>query len=394
MKKKKIIIIILIVAAVAIFGVGGYIIYLAQKNFQDNNVGLPSDQLTETALATPTPVPTFDSNLDAESSKLKEIISGNILAFWPSATTTVQFISTEGFGEADYSYATPKVTKKDLGVTFDNVLDIWPSKYGKVLIQYVASGASQAAFSVLDIGTKALKNLDQNIKSATWSPDGKYLAFYYSNSSLYYKEDEKSEQYLGQFDKDLANKKVLTNFSATSDLILSWPTSTKIYISQKPSGLVNQSVLLFDTKTKLFSPFTEANGLILKWNQSGSYGLLFSTGDNGLSPSLKVINKDAIILGSFPKAALPEKCVFSQIQPVVYCAITNDLKSGVVWPDDYYQGAFKTYEAIYKINLQSLEAEPIISQFVFEVDGIGLSLDESNLIFYDKSSQKLYAYPI
>lgn len=394
MKNKKILIILLIIVAVGLFIFGGYLIYSAQKNFQDDNVGLPGDQLAGSALVTPTPTPTFDSTLDTNSSKLRAILSGNVLAFWPSATNTLQYITDEGFGEADFSTQIPKITKKDLGVVFDNVLNIWPSKSDKVLIQYVASGATQSAFSVLDIKTQTVKNLDQNIKSATWSPDGKYLAFYYSNSPLYYQENETSNQYLGQLDKDLANKKVLADFSVANDMILSWPTSTKIYIAQKPSGLVNQTVLLFNTKTKIFTQFTDANGLILKWNQEGSYGLLFTTGDGGLSPSLKVINKDAVILGSFPRVTLPEKCVFAKNEPVVYCAIANELESNVVWPDDYYMGAFNVREAIYKINLQSLEAMPIIDQFVFEVDGIGLSSDESDLLFYDSVTKNLYAYPL
>jgi len=353
---------------------------------------LPTD-VYGSPIATPTPLPTVTLTPE-EISKLKIIASGEILAFWPAATTTFQYFTPDGFWEVDYSISSPQPQKKDLGINFANILGIEPSKIGKVLIKYVASGATQAAYSVLDIQSRQLKNLDPNIKTATWSPDGQNIIFYYSDSPLYYQENFKESSYLGQIDKNLANKKTLINFKASSDIILDWPTTTAVYISQKPSGYVSQTVLTFDPKNKIFKPFAEGNGLILKWNTLGNYGLLFTTAENGKAPTLKLINKDQVILGTFPKLTLPGKCVFSKIEPVLYCAIPSEFNSNAVWPDDYYQGVFNQEEAIYKINLQSLEAQPIIYSAVFEIQGIDLNSDESMLVFYDKTSGNLYKWEL
>jgi len=66
----------------------------------------------------------------------------------------------------------------------------------------VATGASDASYSVLDIVTRELKNLDANIKTAAWSPDGQSLIFYYSNSPILANTSVITEQqYLGKWIK-------------------------------------------------------------------------------------------------------------------------------------------------------------------------------------------------
>ncbi len=389
---KKIVLIIIIALVVIALGVAVYFIFknktIGGEPTASNN--LPGDlgfgfSPGATPTASPSPV-----DLGSAASSLHVLAGGQILAFWPAATTTLQYFTNDGFYEVDYTRNPIQPEKKDLGIIFSNILSVDPSGAGKVLIKYVASGASQPAYSVLDIITKELKNLDLNVKSATWSPDGQNIIFYYSDSPIYYQEGLTEQQYLGQMTKDLAKKKTLINFRAANDIQLSWPTNTAVYITEKPSGYANQIVLSLDPKNITFKPFVEGNGLILKWNDTASYGLLFSTSANGQAPTLKLINKEAIVIGTFPKLTLPEKCVFSKKGAVLYCAIPTDFSLAAVWPDDYYQGAFNTEEAIYQINPESLEAQPLISSAVFEVSGIDLNQDESALIFYDKISQKLY----
>ncbi len=390
--KNKVLIIVVVVAVVAL---AGFFLYrlIQPSSAPANNSPLPSGSgLPENnsliTTSSPTPLPSGSSA--AEFSRLKIIASGKILAFWPAATTTLQYFTNEGFYEVDYTKTPIASEKKDLGINFNTILSADPSGAGKVLIKYVASGSTQPAYSVLDIATRELKNLDLNVKSAAWSPDGQNIIFYYSDSPIYYQEGAIEQQYLGQMNKDLAKKKTLINFQAASDIQLSWPTTTAVYISQKPSGYANQTVLSFDPKNIIFKPFAEGNGLILKWNDTASYGLLFSTSDAGKAPTLKLINKEAIVIGAFPKLTLPEKCVFSHKAAALYCAVPSEFSLTAVWPDDYYQAAFNTEEAIYQINPESLEAQPLISSAIFEVSGIDLNQDESALIFYDKTSSKLY----
>jgi hypothetical protein len=390
MSKKTIFFIIaIIVLGLVITGVILYFLFrpTTEQSGTTINNGLPTDE-TVTGFATPTPMATLAPE---EQEKIKTIAAGDILAFWPAGTTTLQYFKKDGFYEADYSMIPVKEEKKELGINFSNILEIKPSKIGKVLVKYVATGASDSSYSVLDVTTRELKNLDANIKTAAWSPDGQSLIFYYSNSPILANTTIVTEQqYLGQMDKNLSNKKTLINFKASNDLLITWPSTTTAYIMQKPSGYVNQTVLSFDTKTKIFKQFVEGNGLLLKWDSIGNYGLLFTTQTNGSTPTLKLINKEPISLGTFPKITLPEKCVFSKKLAVLYCAIPSESTIGVVWPDDYYMGAFNQDEAIYKIDLQTMEATPLIDKAIFEIQGIDLTKDETQLMFFDKISGNLY----
>jgi len=65
---------------------------------------------------------------------LKALINKDILAFWPSATSSLQYLSQEGLFEINYSEFPIKEEKKDLGVNFSNILSVDPSAKGKVLI--------------------------------------------------------------------------------------------------------------------------------------------------------------------------------------------------------------------------------------------------------------------
>lgn len=392
MANKKIILIVIILIALAVLVVGGYLIFKSPKT-NEMATPTPTAALPTGLGASPgstSPSPTPSQSAISNPSKLNVLASAAILAFWPASTSTLQYFTNDGFWEVDYSKEPAQAQKKDLGISFTNILGVEHAKSNKVLIKYLASGATQPAYSVLDIQTKELKNLDLNIKSATWSPDGQNIIFYYSDSPIYYQENTTEHQYLGQIDKNLTKNKTLINFRASSDIQLSWPTSTAVFITQKPSGYVSQTALLFNPSSKIFQPFVDGNGLILKWNNSGTYGLLFTTSAGGIAPTLKLINKDALVIGGFPQLTLPEKCVFSHKTVILYCAIPSNFSSTAVWPDDYYQNAFNEEEAIYQINPESLEAQPLISDAIFEVSGIDLNQDESLLIFYDKISGKLY----
>lgn len=354
---------------------------------EGGGVGLP------TITATPF-LPEQTSGTSATNIKqqpiLRNLINKEILAFWQSGTSTLQYLTKEGLFEIDFSQNQIKEEKRELGVNFNNVLSVQPSAKDKILIKYVAEGATKPSFSILDIQTREVKNLDLYIKTAAWSPDGENLLYYYSDSPLYYQENFKETNYLAQLDKNLANRKILMDFKAASDINLLWPTTTTAYITQKPSGLSETTVLKFDLKNKIFSPFVSGYGLILKWDDKGQYGLLFTTSANGVSPKLQLINKDGYVLADFPNITLPEKCVFAHSSPILYCSIfVNPVFSGV-WPDAYYMGAMSIDEMLYQINLETMEAQ-LLNNNTFQITDIKISKDDKTLFFYDEKTKTLYS---
>jgi len=392
--KKNIIIAIIIIIIIAILAAAFYWFYLKPVTQIKEEVATsdfsPSGGVLPTITASPPSLPLEVTGPAANQPTLKILVNKEIMAFWQSATSSLQYLTKEGLFEINYLNSPPTEEKKELNVNFFKILSIQPSLKGKVLIKYLAEGATKPAYSVLDINTREVKNLDLYIKSATWSPDGEALFYYYSDSPLYYQENFKESSYLAQLDKNLANRKIIMDFKTASDIELLWPAVNTIYLTQKPSGLVETTVLTFDVKNKIFIPFVSGYGLVLKWDDKGQYGLLFTTPADGSKPKLQLINKDGYVLSDFPAATLPEKCVFAHSKPLLYCSIfVNPVFSGV-WPDAYYMGAASFNEMIYEINLETMEAKPL-NDNVFEVSDIKISNDDRFLFFFDEKNQTLFS---
>ncbi len=395
--KKTILIIILIIFILALIGFAFYWFYLKPATLieqtEEGAGSIPIGGLPTVSPGELTPSPAAATPIIEKKLLLKTLASKDILAFWQSGTSSLQYLTKDGLFEIDYSLSDIKEQKKELGVNFANILSIEPSVKGKILIKYVAQGATKPSYSILDVQTQELKNLDVYIKNATWSPDGENLIYYYSDSPLYYQENFKESSYLAQLDKNLSNRKVLMNFKVASDVLLSWPTTTSVYISQKPSGLTETTVLVLNMKNKTFQPFVSGYGLILKWDNLGQYGLLFTTQSGGINPKLQLINKDGYILADFPNVALPEKCVFAHSKPILFCGIFVNSSFSGVWPDVYYMGTVDFVEALYAINLETMEAQ-LLNDRNFKIKDIQISKDNQKLFFYDEKENTLFALDV
>lgn len=390
--KKNVIITIIIIIAIALIAAAFYWFYLKPQTQIEEGISPEGGGILPTISVLPSPTGQQESVETGGVAQpiLRALINKDILAFWPSASSSLQYLTQEGLFEINYSEFPIKEEKKDLGVNFSNILSVDPSAKGKVLIKYVATGATKPAYSILDIKTGEIKNLDTYIQSAAWSPDGETLIYYYSNSPLYYQENFKESSYLAQLDKNLANRKILMNFKAASDINLLWPATNTVYILQKPSGLAESTILTFDVKNKVFAPFVSGNGLMLQWDKQGKYGLLFSVEPNTQKPKLELINNDGMVLAEIPNVTLPEKCVFAGSKPVVYCSIFVNPTFRSIWPDVYYIGTTSFDEMIYEIDLETMEAK-LLNNTIFKVENIKISPDDKYLLFFDDKTRTLYS---
>jgi len=182
MSKKTIFLLILGIIMVLVITSG--VLYFIFQPSSIVDTGINGGTLSggeDISFITPSPMATLTPE---EQQKTKIIANGEILAFWQASTNTLQYFKKDGFYETDFSVTPPEEEKRELGINFSNILEIKSSKIGKVLIKYVATGSNESAYSVLDVTTRELKNLDANIKTAAWSPDGQSLIFYYSNSPI------------------------------------------------------------------------------------------------------------------------------------------------------------------------------------------------------------------
>ena len=227
--------------------------------------------------------------------------------------------------------------------------------------------------------TDRLKELSSNIKWIAFSPSGNKIAYQYI--------DEKSNN-ISIANPDGNNWQNILP-TRIKDLIVEWPSSDKISIRTKPSGLA-QSVLytISVTDSSITKILTDIYGLSILWSPTGDKFIYSSTNNSGKNLTLNLRDKNGNI-SDLNIATLPEKCVWSVDDKTLYCAVPKILPNRAVLPDDYYKGLVSTSDEIWKINTQTKEKTLIIDTD-YDVFSPLLSPYEKYLFFINKKNGYLY----
>ena len=180
--------------------------------------------------------------------------------------------------------------------------------------------------------------------------------------------------------------------SAFSEWLPQWVTTNTIYLTTKPSYLVDGSVFSLNTTngtmTKLFGGIP---GLTTLADNDGNL-VLFGASLN-IGPKLNIFDikkHTSVDLGVY---GLPEKCVWSNDNINIYCAIPNTIV-GTDYPDSWYQGINSFTDYFVKINIQTKEVSTLAnSQDEKSVDATNLFLSdkEDKLFFTNKKDYTLWS---
>lgn len=183
--------------------------------------------------------------------------------------------------------------------------------------------------------------------------------------------------------------------SSFSEWSSQWASDQKIFLTTKPSWSVAGSLFSLDIKngnlTKLFGG---VDGLTTLSNSDGSFVLYSASLNTG--PKLWVLDTKDNKTKDLNTYGLPEKCVWSQNDIYVYCAIPNTVK-GNNFPDSWYQGLSSFDDFFVKINTQTLEKNTLAnSKNEIPVDAVSLFLnkEESELFFTNKKDSTLWSLSI
>ncbi|NVN96655.1 hypothetical protein HXX01_00135 [Candidatus Nomurabacteria bacterium] len=186
------------------------------------------------------------------------------------------------------------------------------------------------------------------------------------------------------------NNQVFT--SSFSEWLPQWVTNTNIYLTTKPTYLVEGSVFNLNTTNGTLSKlFGGIPGLTTLANGDGNYVLFGASLDTG--PTLNVFdikNHISIDLGVY---GLPEKCVWSKDNVNVYCAVPNTIV-GTQYPDTWYQGLTSFTDYFVKINTETKEVSTLAnSQNETGVDATNLFLNdkEDKLFFTNKKDYTFWS---
>ncbi len=190
--------------------------------------------------------------------------------------------------------------------------------------------------------------------------------------------------------KDIKTSQVFT--SPLSEWLAQWVTDQSIYLTTKPSYLVEGSTFSLNiangTLTKVFGG---VNGLTTLANKDGS-SLLYGASLNS-GPELNIFNIKSHSSLDLNKYGLPEKCLWNKDNINIYCAIPSKI-AGVQYPDMWYQGLVSFDDFFVEINTQTGEASTLTNtQEDKQIDAINLffNKDETNLFFINKKDYTLWS---
>jgi hypothetical protein len=229
--------------------------------------------------------------------------------------------------------------------------------------------------------------LNENIQQAAWSPDGKKIAVQTYDQNT-------TNTIISVANSDGSELKAIMQ-TRIKDLIVEWPTIDKISARTPSSGLSDGLVFIINpgdgTFTKILSGLF---GLNVKWSQLGDKFIYSITSPEGKNPSLFSADQKGQNTKNLGVETIVEKCVFSQDNRIIICAVPQKISAAAVWPDDYYKGMVTVSDHFYKVNLSTGEKDllyaPQDTAKSYDASELFLSPQEDYLFFINRKDGFLY----
>lgn len=233
----------------------------------------------------------------------------------------------------------------------------------------------------LHIGTSSVATLPQDIKSFSWSPDGKLLAY------LLPKDNRLN---LVVADSSGKNPKAVFD-TPLRDAAIHWITQDKIAFSTAPSGLAEGYIFVLSRSSGSFNKIAgPLFGLTSLWSPDGSGVLIAATNAAGKNIILAAHDASGLELLLLGAKTLPQKCVWQDAKRL-YCAVPLAIAPETIWPDDYLRGELNTSDRIMRFDLEKKEVSEIFAEGTFDISDLLLAKGGGHLIFVDRKDGTLWS---
>ncbi|MDP3697907.1 MAG: hypothetical protein Q8R55_07970 [Candidatus Taylorbacteria bacterium] len=310
--------------------------------------------------------PTTDAQQPTDETKPLLITDRNVVSVTSSLNKGSLLYFEKNTGklyEYDLNAKTEKVISDKILSNF--ISAIWSPTKKEALDVFTSN--TGLLFKYLDTTADKIVDLDPNIRSAAFSPDGNLIVYHRLDDTDAQNEgDITISQPDGQY-----QKKILA--TRLNNPIMSWPNTDSLAFKT-----LSQEIFLLTEDGKLTKFLDIRLGLEEKWSPGGSKLLFSALSDDQDEPSIKLWIKD---LASKEEKELIQasasKCVWSIDSINIYCAISKS----------------PSVDEIYLINTDNgsskLVAEPNIA-----IREMFLSTVEEHLLFTNTADEKLYSIKI
>jgi len=254
---------------------------------------------------------------------------------------------------------------------------IWSPVRDRAAIFYL-DNESKKGF--LHIGTSSVTILPQDIKSFSWSPDGKNIAY------LTQKNDRLN---LNIADSSAKNPKTIFT-SPILDSQINWVTADKIAFQTAPSGFAEGFLFAFSRSAGTFNKIKgPLFGLDSLWSSDGSRILVNFTNTVGRNFSAGIINSAGKEEFLFNSPTLAQKCVWADAKNM-YCAVPKTVNPNTIWPDEYLRGEVNTSDRLVLIDLDQKAGQTIFNEGEFDISNLTLTKNKSHLFFVNRADGSLW----
>lgn len=263
---------------------------------------------------------------------------------------------------------------------------LWSSDNSKVIVISEEKELIKKYF--YDYSTGIAVPLNSKIKWIAWAPDMNKIAYQYYNA-----QNEDNNISIANPD-GLGWSSVLQ--TRMKNLIVEWPAQDKISIRTRPSGLAKSVVYTINLPSNNLEKINEGYGMSVLWSPLGDKILFSETDSKGKNLKLKTIDLQKQTISELNFVTLPEKCVWSQDNRNIFCAIPKKISTSGILPDDYYKNKIFFSDDLWRINLDTEEAVKIFEgdedlQKSYDAQKMILSPQEDYLFFINKKNGLLHS---
>lgn len=242
-------------------------------------------------------------------------------------------------------------------------------------------------FIIFNTASKEFRQLPSGTSAGAWSPDGKTLAFLKE-------ESDGSASLITLNMQDQAATTTLKLFN--QDRLMSWPETSRIILTDKPSAKFPGSSWLINLSEKKIVPFIPSTpGLMLGWGLDGATALEFSAPQFS-AVRLDLVSATGTVIGPAPfPPTLPSKCLLTS--QAIFCGVPKNLSGASVLPDDYLKRAFYSRDNIYIAYppFATSTAKIIDSKdYLLDLDHPRLNKTKDKLFLINRYDQKLYSVDV